>query len=121
MSGENKRKVGSSYEKQAAEYLKERGYQILTQNYRCRIGEIDLIARDGRYLVFIEVKYRQDAKTGMPQEAVDYRKQVVISKVAAYYCMVHHYREDTPCRFDVVAICGDEVTLIRNAFAYIGG
>ena len=60
----NKRKTGTEYEELAARWLIEKGYEILEKNYRCRIGEIDLIARDGRYLVFVEVKYRSDEKAG---------------------------------------------------------
>lgn len=54
-----------------AEYLKTQGYEILEKNYRCRIGEIDLIAKEGETLVFVEVKYRRDDKMGNPKEAVD--------------------------------------------------
>ncbi len=116
----NKRRIGSRYEKQACEYLKEQGYHILELNYRCKWGEIDLIAKEGAYLVFVEVKYRSDVSFGIPEEAVDKRKQRVISRVADYYCMTKGYTEVTPCRFDVVAFLGDKVHLIRNAFFYVG-
>lgn len=116
----NTREIGSIYEKKAAEYLTQCGYQILAMNYRCRIGEIDIVARDGRYLVFVEVKYRADEKGGLPQEAVDYKKQRRICKTADYYCMTHGSCGSTPCRFDVAAILGTEITLIKDAFAYIG-
>ena len=66
----NKRKTGAEYEELAARWLTGTGFEILEKNYRCRIGEIDLIARDGRYLVFVEVKYRSDEKAGDPSEAV---------------------------------------------------
>ena len=56
----NKRKVGTDYEKQAAEYLKKKGLKILEQNFYCRMGEIDIIAKDREYLVFVEVKYRRN-------------------------------------------------------------
>lgn len=72
---ENFRRLGAFYEDRAARLLEERGYWILEKNYRCRIGEIDLIARDGRTLVFIEVKYRRTDSFGRPEEAVDARKQ----------------------------------------------
>ena len=65
---ENKRSMGSEYEKKAAEYLKASGCSICEMNYRCRFGEIDMIARDGKYLVFAEVKYRSDTGSGrLPQ------------------------------------------------------
>ena len=71
----NRRKIGQEQEELAAKYLEEKGYEILERNYRIRTGEIDLIARDARYLVFIEVKYRKNLQMGDPLEAVDVRKQ----------------------------------------------
>ena len=68
-------------------------------------------------LVFCEVKYRKDEKNGHPLEAVDRRKQRTISRCALYY-MTEHGFEDLDCRFDVVGIFGEEITLIRNAFAF---
>ena len=58
----NQRQTGACYERQAAEYLRELGYEILEQNYRCRLGEIDIVAKDGQYVVFCEVKYRKTEK-----------------------------------------------------------
>ncbi len=112
----NKRQIGSHYEHLAAEYLKQRGVEILEQNYQTRYGEIDLIARDGRYLVFIEVKFRTKATKGNPAEAVDFRKQQRIRNAARYYLYKHRYGEDTPCRFDVIGILGNEIQWIKNAF-----
>lgn len=114
----NNRRTGSYYEKLAGEYLMQNGYEILEYNYRCKTGEIDIIARDGEYLVFCEVKYRADDRKGHPSEAVDLAKQRVISKCALYYMMVNAI-EDMPCRFDVVSIEKDEITLYRDAFDYI--
>lgn len=116
----NRRAVGTAYEKRAGEYLIQQGYKIVEYNFYCRSGEIDIIARDGEYLVFVEVKYRKNEKNGIPLEAVNKKKQKVISKVASYYCMVHGYGENAPCRFDVVAIFGDEISLVKNAFDYAG-
>lgn len=116
---ENRRRIGSEYERRAEEYLRTRGYRILCRNYRCRLGEIDLIAEEGGYLVFVEVKYRSDQRKGMPQEAVDFSKQQRICRVADYYRMLHGCGEDVACRFDVVAILGEEVTLFPNAFPYV--
>lgn len=114
------RQIGAKYEQMAAEHLERSGYRIIERNYRCHIGEIDLIARDGKYLVFLEVKYRRSALSGTPAEAVGYRKQMSISKVAGYYMMCRHLSDDTPVRFDVVSILGGQVSVIRNAFEYIG-
>ena len=118
----NQRSVGARYEQVAGKYLEQQGYQILQYNYRCRQGEIDIIARDGEYLVFCEVKYRTDRRKGMPSEAVHIRKQQVISRSALYYMTVNGVW-GCPCRFDVVGILGeadDEIRLYRNAFDYKG-
>lgn len=123
MTQNNKREVGALYEQLAGQYLEQQGYKILQYNYRCPIGEIDIIAREEEYLVFCEVKYRKTAKQGMPQEAVTIKKQKTISKCAQYYLMKHPFGM-TSVRFDVVAIDGSKnqgetVTLIRNAFDFI--
>lgn len=115
----NKRRIGSEYEKKAGEYLISQGYEIVEYNFRCRMGEIDLIAKDGEYLVFCEVKYRAGTAKGHPAEAVGIQKQKVISKCAAYYLMTRHL-SGVPCRFDIVGVEGREITLIKNAFEYIG-
>ena len=85
---------------------------------RCKLGEIDIIARDGDYLVFCEVKYRADDRKGTPAEAVDYAKQRVISKSALYYMTVNGI-DEIPCRFDVVSIEDDRIILYQNAFDYV--
>ena len=118
----NRRKTGTKYEKIAGEFLEKQGYQILEYNFRCRYAEIDIVAKDGEYLVFCEVKYRTDRRKGMPSEAVHIRKQQVISRCALYYMTVNGVW-GCPCRFDVVGIlgeAGDEIQLYRNAFDYKG-
>ena len=116
----NRRQTGTAYERRAGEYLKEQGYELIGYNFRCRQGEIDIIARDGRYLVFVEVKYRADSTVGNPFEAVTSAKQRTISKVASYYCLTHGYGTSTPCRFDVAAVLGEQIKVIQNAFDYQG-
>lgn len=115
----NKRSIGSLYEQKAASYLESKGVRILERNFRCRSGEVDLIAKDGKYLVFIEVKYRHlNRGAGGAAEAVDLKKQRIISRVANFYLMFHCRKEDTPCRFDVVAFDGEEICWYQNAFEY---
>ncbi len=114
----NRRKLGGEMEKLAAETLRKAGYRILQSNYRCPAGEIDLIARHGKYLVFVEVKYRSTGESGLPEEAVDVRKQRVISRAALYYLAEHGMGEDTPCRFDVAAISLQGVQVYENAFDF---
>ena len=116
----NRRQTGTAYERRAGEYLKEQGYELIGYNFRCRQGEIDIIARDGRYLVFVEVKYRGTARWGDSLSAVDFRKQQRISRTALYYLARHGYGTETPCRFDVVGITPTGTTLIKNAFEFRG-
>lgn len=119
MVKKNTHEIGSSYERLAGKYLEEQGYQILEYNFRSRYGEIDIIAKDGEYLVFCEVKYRKNACLGSPLEAVTYAKQRRISKTAVYYLTITRQTEK-PCRFDVIGILGDKTKLIKNAFDYAG-
>lgn len=116
---ENRRKIGNAYENAAASYLRQKGFLILEQNFYSRFGEIDIVAKDGRYLVFIEVKYRRNDSCGTPLEAVNAKKQKKICRTASYYCLKNGYADTVPCRFDVVAITGDNVIAhMENAFAY---
>ena len=118
--GGNTRKTGARYELLAAVHLEKCGYHIIEKNYRCRIGEIDLVACDGAYLVFVEVKYRKNNKKGGAAAAVSTAKQKTISCVADYYMKVHGICADQSVRFDVVSFDGEEMELIRDAFAYAG-
>ncbi|MGI6118828.1 MAG: YraN family protein [Bilifractor sp.] len=116
----NRRKIGSEYEDLAAQYLSEKGWQILTRNFRCRFGEIDLVASDGDTLVFVEVKYRKTASSGLPEEAVSFQKRKTIAKVADYYRVRYQILDNVPCRFDVIAIENREIRHYQNAFPYRG-
>ncbi len=116
----NTRQIGSEKEELAVKYLQEQGMQILERNFRNRQGEIDIIGRHEGYLVFVEVKYRTGNRQGSPAEAVDYRKQRQICKVADYYRMVHRLSEQTWVRYDVIAVTKEEITWIKNAFYHIG-
>ena len=115
----NTRKKGAEYEQNAAEYLCRHNVKILEYNYRNRKGEIDLIGKDGEYTVFFEVKYRKNDSKGSPAEAVNYNKQRNICKVADYYRLTHNMGDFTPIRYDVVGICGEEITWYQNAFEHI--
>ena len=112
----NKRKIGAQFEQLTVQYLESQGYRILETNFRCRQGEIDIIAQDGIYLVFCEVKYRADRMSGDPMEAVDERKQRKILHTSKYYLYLNDLPEDTPCRFDVVGIADGRMQLMKNAF-----
>ncbi len=112
----NKREVGTRFEQKAADFLINSGYSILDHNFSCRTGEIDLIAKTEGYLCFIEVKYRSSTYNGFPSEAINKRKILKIIRTSQYYMLVHHIPQDTPCRFDVVVILENEISLIKNAF-----
>ena len=110
----NRRRLGAEKEQKAGKYLEDAGYEILEYNYRCRAGEIDIVAKDGNYLVFCEVKYRSGTGSGHPLEAVDFRKQKIISRCALYY-LTRGGIQDVPCRFDVVSMTDEEILVVRNA------
>lgn len=116
----NKRSVGTQYEKIACEFLEAKGYEIINTNFRNRVGEIDIIAKDNDYLVFIEVKYRKTNSWGNPAEAVNLKKQINICRVSDYYRVKFKISPNVNIRFDVVAISDNEISLIQNAFEYIG-
>jgi putative endonuclease len=111
--------LGSLGERLALERIKDLGYRCLEKNYRCPLGEIDLIARDGDCLVFIEIKTRKGRSTGFAKEAVTPRKIRQISKTALFY-MKKNNCCDSRARFDVIAvsITGDreDIEIVTDAF-----
>ena len=111
--------VGRRGEDLAAAYLERQGLRIVERNFRCKGGEIDIIARDGSTVVFVEVKTRRNLNYGPPQLAITPFKQRQISKAALTW-LLRQRQPDAPARFDVVAILlADhtyEVDHIRNAF-----
>lgn len=114
-------RTGKRGEDIAVDYLRKLGYQIMERNYRCPLGEIDIVARDKDVLVFIEVKSRQTEAFGDPELAVGKTKQKKIALMAMYY-LANKYAGSPKARFDVVAVKilpgrQQEVKLIRDAFA----
>lgn len=111
--------VGRTGEDAAVQYLQRHGYRILERNYRCRLGEIDLIAREGSTLIFIEVKTRRSQKFGPAASAVTLEKQRHLIKASQVY-MAHKGKRDEFCRFDVVTIDIDDheshIELLKDAF-----
>lgn len=110
----NKRSLGTYYEQAVKAYLVNNGIKILEMNYRCRIGEIDIIGIEEECLVFFEVKYRKDSSYGSPFEAINIKKQNTIRKVAQYYSL--KLKWDGFYRFDCIGICGNEINWLKNAF-----
>jgi putative endonuclease len=113
--GREKLDTGERGEDRAARALGALGYRIVERNFRCKAGELDLVARDGDTLVFVEVRTRADGRHGGAPHAVGYHKQRQVARVARAYLAIRRPRFDT-CRFDVVAITGAELVLIKDAF-----
>jgi putative endonuclease len=111
--------LGKKGEELALRFLKKRGYRIIEKNYVCKMGEMDIIAKEKDTLVFIEVKTRTSTLFGPPQLAVNSSKQRQLSKVALNF-LKEKQLEDVKARFDVVAILlvqkGEEIELIKDAF-----
>jgi putative endonuclease len=111
--------LGKFGEESAIDLLKNNGYRILARNYKTKLGEIDIIARDKDTVCFIEVKTRHSDRFGLPQEAISRSKQRHIAKVALMFLKENNLL-DKRARFDVISIMHSEDTskldLIKNAF-----
>ena len=112
--------LGRRGEDLAVRALKKKDYRILARRERSRLGEIDIVARDGKVLVFVEVKTRSGHRFGTPIEAVDYRKQKKLTRLALAYAARRGWSE-SPIRFDVVGIefpadRTPEVSIYQDAF-----
>lgn len=117
----NFRKTGSMAEEAVCNWLSRQGVKIYNRNFHARTGEIDIVAYDGAYLLFIEVKYRRGEKAGAPAEAVTASKIRKISSAALFYMTKYKYSTDTPVRFDVAEVFGTEeltINYIENAFDF---
>lgn len=114
-----KQEIGKKGESIAVRYLKKQGYKIVEQNYRSKAGEIDIIARERKTLVFVEVKTRRSKAYGNPKWAVTPKKQRAISMAALYYLKMTS-QPGANARFDVVSILvqgeDTQIELVRNAF-----
>ena len=111
-----KKFLGRAGELKAAEFLKKKGFKILKTNYKTYCGEIDIIAEDGEYTVFIEVKTRTNDDYGVPSEAVDQSKREKYYRVASEF-LQRNKKMDTPCRFDVIEIENGQINHIIDAFS----
>lgn len=107
---------GQYGEELALRHLKQHGLKLLTRNYRCRFGEIDIVMQDQNTLVFVEVKYRRTQAGFATTELVDYSKQKKIIHTANHFLRRHDHYRDTVARFDVIGITGTEISWIRSAF-----
>jgi putative endonuclease len=113
--------LGQTWELRAAEFLVDRGCAIVAKGYRCRLGELDIIASDNNGLVIVEVRARSSSSKGCAVETVGYRKQQRIINATRHYLMKNPSWHSRPIRFDVIAIDGIEsdapkIQWLRNAF-----
>ena len=116
--------IGNLGEEAAVKAIKKQGYKIIERNYRTKMGEIDIIARDGEYTCFIEVRLRKNNDFGSPADTIDVRKQQKLIRTAKYYAAAKKIY-DSPMRFDAVLINADardgkltnvKTEIIKNAF-----
>lgn len=107
---------GAAAEQCAAQFLQAQGLNITARNYRCRFGEIDLIAQDGKTLVFVEVKSRSSENFGGAAASITHDKRARLLRAARHYLASHG--NNSACRFDAVLIRGEppQIEWIRNAF-----
>jgi putative endonuclease len=111
--------IGKNVEDLACAYLQQQGLKLVTSNYSCKFGEIDLIMSDQDAVVFVEVRYRKNTDYGDGVATVNKSKQSKIKKTAAYYLQEQKLYDKVLCRFDVVAVSGatmDELHWIKDAF-----
>ena len=107
-------RIGREGERLACEYLQKRGYALIERNWRCPFGEIDIIARDGDTLAFVEVKRRSESGYGGANGALTLHKQRRIVATSRMY--LSQVESDLPVRFDLVTIEKGRLTLLKNAF-----
>ena len=111
-----KKLLGKVGETSAVKFLKKQGFKIVERNYKNMFGEIDIIATDGEYTVFIEVKTRSGDAFGTPAEAVDYRKRKKYARIAQAY-IAHEGIYDKAVRFDVIEIENGKINHVKDAFS----
>lgn len=115
-STKERQQQGLAAEAEACRHLQQQGLELIERNYRCRQGEIDLIMKDGKSTVFVEVRYRSNPNFGGAAASVDPRKQGKLIATASHYLQQHHALAQQPARFDVIAIAPGTLEWIRDAF-----
>lgn len=111
----NTRAIGTQGENIAVEHLQKNGYKVLARNFNCRYGEVDIIAFNDGYYVFVEVKNRNTLAFGLPREAVNpYKRQRIVS--VAQYWLFKNRKTGVPVRFDVVEVVDGVPSIIVDAF-----
>ena len=119
--GDPRATSGAAAETQAVRFLIGKGLAILDRNVRCRLGEIDIVARDGACVVFVEVRLRASERFGGAMASVDAHKQRKLAATARWYLARHPKLANEPCRFDVIAVRAHaELNWVRDAFRVDG-
>ncbi|MDP8976836.1 MAG: YraN family protein [Actinomycetota bacterium] len=113
---QQRRRLGARGEEAVASWYEARGYEVLTRNWRCREGELDLVVRDGRKFVFCEVKTRTTDAFGAPVEAVTRNKQMRVRRLAARWLEDEAPVRPREIRFDVASVLGGTIEVVEGAF-----
>lgn len=118
MTCPSSQQIGITYEQAACDYLIQQGLKLVEKNYRCDLGEIDLIMQDQDTRVFTEVRYRSQEDYGDALESITPRKRHKIIRTAQYYLQKNNIYDKIPCRFDIVAYAADpkKIQWIKDAF-----
>lgn len=118
---DNTNSQGQQAEQTAEQFLRRQGLRYCSRNYRCKVGEIDLVMEDGDILVFVEVRLRSNRHFGMGAESVTWHKQQKIIRASQHYLLRCGLLDKRPCRYDVVALCAPDsdtdIQWLPNAFA----
>jgi putative endonuclease len=117
----DKQHKGNQAETLAQRHLERQGFSLVTRNFSCKTGEIDLIMQDREMLVFVEVRYRKETGLGSPLETITSAKQRKLNRAAQFFLQQHYGNRWPPCRFDAVGISGEldaspTIEWVANAF-----
>ncbi|MFO8191162.1 MAG: YraN family protein [Bacillota bacterium] len=117
---QQRRRVGMAGEQAARVYLENIGYEIIETNYRCTIGEIDIIAREGKTLVFVEVRTKTGTAYGRPEESIDLRKARQLRRLVFFY-LQQKKLNSTSCRLDLIAVMLDKKEMAAQELKHLKG
>ena len=113
---------GKQAEQIAHDYLKAKGLRLIQANYRCRVGELDLVMLDGLVLVIVEVRYRKTSRIAGPMQTIDSRKRHRLALAARHFLMRHDHLQERPVRFDVIGLTGSmdkpSISWAKNALEF---
>lgn len=114
----DKKNIGDIAEQTACDFLQANGLILMTRNYRCLYGEIDLIMQDNNDIVFVEVRSRSYTHYGYAEETVDHHKQKKLLRTATHFLQEKNWLDVVDCRFDVIGFLNSNIKWIKDAFIY---